>query len=93
MLDGDPPTAGDKLLRFFDSDPVIACEKLLRCRQKLVRRFSAERCHDAEDLTNETLQRVLQALDRQEIQLSTKIEAFISGFATNILRESRRRPS
>jgi hypothetical protein len=92
MLDSDPLTAGDRLLRYFDSDPVVASEKLLRCRQKLVRRFSAERCHDPEDLANETLQRVLQALERDEKQLTTRIEAFISGFATNILRESRRRP-
>lgn len=92
MLDSDPPTAGDRLLRYFDSDPVVASEKLLRCRQKLIRRFAAERCHDAEDLANETLQRVLQTLDRDETQLTTQIEAFIAGFATNVLRESWRRP-
>lgn len=92
MLDSDPPTAGDKLLRFFDTNPTIAAEKLFRCRQKLVRRFAAERCNDAEDLANETLRRVLQVLDRDEKQLTTTIEAFISGFATNVLHETHRRP-
>jgi len=91
MLDSDPPTAGDKLLRFFDTNPSIAAEKLLRCRQKLIRRFAAERCRDAEDLADETLRRVLQALDRDVKQLTTTIEAFISGFATNVLHETHRR--
>lgn len=93
MLDSNPPTAGDKLLRLFDTNPAIAAEKLLRCRQKLVRRFAAERCHDAEDLANETLRRVLEVLDRDEKKLTTTIEAFISGFATNILHEVHRRPN
>jgi|SRR6266404_5383396 len=87
------PTAGDRLLRFFDDDPVIASEKLLRCRQKLVRRFSAERCRDAEDLANETLSRVLDALNKTPQRLTSQIEAFISGFATNLIHESRRSPS
>jgi DNA-directed RNA polymerase specialized sigma24 family protein len=85
-----PPTAGDRLLSFFDSNPVIAGEKLLRCRQKLIRRFGAERCRDPEDLANETLQRVLDALNKNPQRLTTKVEAFISGFATNIIYESRR---
>lgn len=92
MLDSNPPTAGEKLLRYFDTNPAIAAEKLLRCRQKLVRRFAAEHCHDAEDLANETLRRVLQVLDRDEKQLTTTIEAFISGFATNVIHEIHRRP-
>jgi DNA-directed RNA polymerase specialized sigma24 family protein len=87
-----PPTAGDRLLGFFDSNPVIAGEKLLRCRQKLIRRFAAERCRDPEDLANETLQRVLNALNKNPQRLTTKIEGFISGFATNIIYESRRSP-
>ncbi|MEK6283134.1 MAG: hypothetical protein AABN95_22480 [Acidobacteriota bacterium] len=93
MLDSDPPTAGEQLLNFFDTDPVIAAEKLLRCREKLIRRFSVERCDDAEDLANETLRRVLDALNKDPQRLTTQIEAFISGFATNIVYESRRSPS
>ena len=91
-MQDSPPTAGDRLLSFFDSDPVIAGEKLLRCRQKLVRRFAAERCHDPEDLANESLRRVLDALNKNPQRLATEIEAFISGFATNIIYESRRSP-
>jgi hypothetical protein len=91
-MQDSPPTAGDRLLGFFDRDPVIASEKLLRCRQKLVRRFAAERCHDTEDLANETLRRVLDALDKNPQRLTTRIEAFISGFATNLIYESRRAP-
>jgi DNA-directed RNA polymerase specialized sigma24 family protein len=91
MLDSDPPTAGDKLLRFFDSDPVIAAEKLINCRKKLVLRFAAERCSDAEDLADETLERVLEVLNRGEKQITTTIEAYISGFATHVLQEYWRR--
>ncbi len=87
-----PPTAGERLLSYFDDNPEIAQEKLLRCRQKLIRRFSAERCYDAEDLASETLERVLTALDKNPHRVSTQIEAFISGFATMIVHESHRRP-
>lgn len=90
MLDSDPPTAGDKLLRLFDSDPVVAEEKLLRCRQKLIRRFAGERLPDAGDLANETLRRVLESLKLGEKKLTTTIEAYVSGFATNIIHEFRR---
>jgi len=43
-MQDSPPTAGDRLLGFFDTDPIVADEMLLRCRRKLIRRFSAERC-------------------------------------------------
>ena len=88
MLDG-PLTAGDKLLLLFDNDP----DRLLRCREKLVRRFILEFHEDGEDLADETLKRVLLVLEREEIQITTSIEAFISGFATNIIHEVRRRSS
>lgn len=88
MLDG-PLTAGDKLLFLFDNDP----DRLLRCREKLVRRFIFEFRDDAEDLVSETFTRVLQALERDKTQLTTSIEAYVSGFATNIIHEARRRSS
>ena len=92
MLDSDPPTAGDKLLRLFDSDHVIAEEKLVRCRDKLIRRFAAERCHDAEDLADETFKRVVEALEKNPDRVITNIWAFISGVAKNILHEAHRSP-
>ena len=88
MRDG-PLTAGDKLLHLFDNDP----NRLLRCREKLVRRFILEFHEDGEDLADETLKRVLLVLEREEIRITTSIEAFISGFATNIIHEVRRRSS
>lgn len=88
MLDG-PLTAGDKLLLLFDNDP----DRLLRCREKLVRRFILEFHDDAEDLASETLKRVLQALTRDETQLTTSIEAYVSGFATKIIHEARKQVS
>lgn len=88
MLDG-PPTAGDKLLLLFDNDS----ERLLRCREKLIRRFAVEFCEDAEDLASETFKRVLYALERDKAQLTTSIEAYVSGFATKIIYEARKQVS
>jgi len=88
MLDG-PLTAGDKLLLLFDND----FDRLLRCREKLIRRFALEFRDDAEDLASETLKRVLQALDRDKTQLTTSIEAYVSGFATKIIHEARKQVS
>ena len=90
MLDSDPPTAGDKLLRFFDGDPVVAGKELLRCRQALIRRFAAERLHDAEDLADKTLERVVEAIQTNPDRVITNIWAFISGFARNIIHETHR---
>lgn len=92
MLDSDPPTAGDKLLHLFDSDHVIAEEKLVRCRDMLIRRFAAERCHDAEDLADETFKRVVETLEKNPDRVITNIWAFISGVAKNILHETHRSP-
>ena len=88
MLDG-PPAAGDKLLLLFDNDS----ERLLRCREKLIRRFAIEFCDDAEDLASETFKRVLQDLERDKTQLTASIEAYVSGFATNIIHEARKQVS
>ena len=88
MLDG-PLTAGDKLLLLFDNDP----DRLLRCREKLVRRFIVEFHDDAEDWASETFKRVLQALERDKTQLTTNIEAYVSGFATKIIHEARKQVS
>ena len=88
MLDG-PLTAGDKLLLLFDNDH----DRLLRCREKLVRRFILEFHDDAEDLASETFKRVLQVLERDKTQLTTSIEAYVSGFATKIIHEARKQVS
>ena len=88
MLDG-PLTAGDKLLLLFDNDH----DRLLRCREKLVRRFILEFHDDGEDLASETFKRVLQVLERDKTQLTTSIEAYVSGFATKIIHEARKQVS
>lgn len=92
MLDSDSPTAGDRLLRLFDNDPVVAAEKLLRCREKLVHRFSAERCHDPGNLASKTIERVLDAIEREPHRVITDIWVFVSGVARNIIHETHRSP-
>ena len=93
MLDRDSPTAGDRLLRLFDSDPTVAAEKLTRFKHKLIVRFSAERCHDPENLASEAIARLLALLERDPERAVTSIGAFLYGFATNIIHESRRAPT
>src|SRR5687767_13417065 len=92
MLDSDPPTAGDKLLRLFDADPVVAGEELLRCREMLIRRFAAERCHDADNLANKTIERVVDDIEKNPQRVITNIWSFISGVARNIIHETHRSP-
>jgi DNA-directed RNA polymerase specialized sigma24 family protein len=91
MSDSSPTSAGEKLLRLFDPDPVIAEERLRRCLKKLEVRFAAERCRDPEDLASKTIRRVLDDLRKKEREIP-RIEPFIWGFATNIIRESRSSP-
>jgi DNA-directed RNA polymerase specialized sigma24 family protein len=92
MLDSDSLTAGDRLLLLFDSDPTIAAEKLSRLKEKLILRFSAERCYDPENLANEAVARLLALIDKDPERVVTNIGAFLYGFATNIIHESRRSP-
>ena len=92
MLESDSPTPGDRLLRLFDSDPTVATKRLSHFKDKLVLRFSAERCHDPESLANETIARLLALLERDPARVVTSVGAFLNGIATNIIHESRRSP-
>jgi RNA polymerase sigma factor (sigma-70 family) len=92
MLDSDHPTAGDRLLRLFDSDPAIAAEKLLRAKNKLILRFTAERCHDPESLANDAIARLLCVIEKDPDRVITSTGAFLFGIATNIIHESHRSP-
>jgi DNA-directed RNA polymerase specialized sigma24 family protein len=92
MPDSDPPTPGDRLLRLFDSDSAIAAEKLLRAKNKLILRFTVERCHDPESLANDAIARLLCVIEKNPDRVITSIGAFLFGIATNIIHESRRSP-
>jgi hypothetical protein len=91
-MQDSPPTAGDKLLRLFDTDQVVAGEELLRCREMLVRRFAAEHCYDADNLANQTIERVVADLEKNPQRVITNIWSFISGVARNIVHEIHRSP-
>jgi len=90
MPDSDSPSPWALLLRLIDSDHEVAAEKLLRCRQKLVRRFSVERCHDPEQLADETIERVLNAITKERV--ITNVWAFFAGVAKHIIQEAHRSP-
>jgi DNA-directed RNA polymerase specialized sigma24 family protein len=85
----DDSSGGDRLLSFFDADETIAGEKLLRMRQKLIRYFAANRCPDPQDHADETIFRVIKALNEGK-QVDTAIEAYIQGFAKFVLLEVKR---
>ncbi len=85
----DDSSDGDRLLSLYDPDSIIAGEKLLRTREKLIRHFAANRCPDPQEHTDETILRVIKALNDGK-QVDTVIEAYIFGFAKFVLMEVKR---
>ena len=86
MAEPSPQAPGDKLRRLLGDDPQVADERLERLRSKLIHRFAAARCADPEDLAQKTICRVLEALEKGK-QITTQIEHYAAGVATNIIRE------
>lgn len=79
----------NRLLSFFSTDSTVAVEKFLRMRQKLIRYFAANRCPDPQDHADETIFRVIKAIDDGK-KVDTVIEAYTQGFAKFVLLEVKR---
>ena len=82
--------AEDKLLRLLDSNPARASDRYRRIFQKLVRFFTAQLCHDPEDLASETIIRVCRAISTG-LELTSQFETFLFGVAKNIALEDLKR--
>ena len=80
----------DDLLSWLDDDPDRATQKYKILRQKLIVFFEQRRCRDAENLADETCERVLRKL-REGAEISVPPSAFFFGVARKIALECWRR--
>jgi RNA polymerase sigma factor (sigma-70 family) len=87
----DPPDSFDDLLNWLDLDREFAGQKYEVIRAGLIRIFVSKGFSDAEDLADETIDRVIKRLpDIRETYKGEPIRYF-RGVARNIIRERLRR--
>jgi len=87
-----PQSSFDDLLAWLDSDRDKAGEKYETIRSGLIRVFVSKGFNDAEDLADETINRVMVRLpDIREGYVGEQARYF-QGVARNIILEARRRP-
>jgi RNA polymerase sigma factor (sigma-70 family) len=77
--------SGD-LLSWLDDDPDRATQKYRILRQKLIVFFDQRRCEDAENLADETCERVLRKL-REGVEITVPPSAYFFGVARKIALE------
>lgn len=84
--------APESLLTFLDADPGRAEERYRRLRDKLIKFFEWNGCHQAEDLADETVFRVMRRLSEGvSIRRLDEPYLFFHGVAVHVLAEWRRR--
>ena len=76
----------DDLLSWLDGDPDCAAQKYKILRQKLIVFFEQRRCRDAENLADETCERVLRKLG-EGAEISVPPNAYFFGVAHKIALE------
>jgi DNA-directed RNA polymerase specialized sigma24 family protein len=76
----------DDLLSWLDDDPDRAAQQYEILRQKLIVFFEQRRCRDAENLADETCERVLRKL-RDRAEISVPPGAYFFGVARNVALE------
>jgi DNA-directed RNA polymerase specialized sigma24 family protein len=79
----------ESLLQQLDSDRERAAVKYEELRRTLMRYFIGRRCFPAEELADETLDRVARRLERSKVE---NLPAFVRGVARIITLEVRRSP-
>ena len=80
----------DALLALFSTDPAEAGEKYEQIRTGLVRYFRFNGCSEADELADETIDRVACRADEFDATRSVDPTVYFYGFAANILKEYRR---
>jgi RNA polymerase sigma factor (sigma-70 family) len=86
------PSGFDRLLAALGSDRERAAEGLVLLRRKLLMYFTWNRAAFADELVDETLDRVARRLQEGDAIRSGDVRAYVYGFARNVLRESWSRP-
>ena len=81
----------DSLLTWLGNDRELAATKYETIRAGLVRMFVSKGFSDAEDLADETINRVMVRLPDIKAKYSGEPACYFHGVARNIIRESQRR--
>lgn len=81
----------DSLLTWLGNDRDLAGKKYETIRSGLVRIFVSKGFSDAEDLADETINRVIMRLPDIKAKYHGEPACYFHGVARNIIRESRRR--
>ena len=84
--------AFDKLLVSLDDDRELAAERYEVVRQKLTTFFEHRGCLNAEEHTDDTLNRVARRLDEGATIYAGKPESYFYAVARNVLKEYWARP-
>jgi RNA polymerase sigma factor (sigma-70 family) len=82
-------SSSDDFLRLFDPDPVRATEKYNQLFRRLVRFFEWRRCHEPEDLAQDTLRRGLGKIF--SVDLHVEPAHYFFGIARLVVMEDRKR--
>jgi RNA polymerase sigma factor (sigma-70 family) len=79
--------AFDKLLDWLDSDREQAGIKYEEIRRRLIKIFTGRGCEDAEDLADETINRVTSKLDDIQVEFKGDRARYFYGVANKVLME------
>jgi RNA polymerase sigma factor (sigma-70 family) len=83
--------AFDKLLNWLDSDRESAGRKYEAIRLRLIKIFTCRGCSEAEELTDETINRVIAKIADVGFEYEGNPALYFYGFAPNLHREYLRR--
>jgi DNA-directed RNA polymerase specialized sigma24 family protein len=85
--------AFEDLLAALDADRTRAAEKYERIRQRITKLFEWRGCHNADELTDRTFDRVARRLSEGATVTTDDAYLFFYGVALNVLREHWRSPT
>ena len=86
------PESFDQLLVWLNQDRDLAAEKYEEMRSQLIKRFRQLGCREAEDLANETLDRVAQKLPDIVANYQGEREPYVFSVAYYVHKEHTRKP-
>lgn len=86
------PKKFDRLLAWLDKDRDRAVERYFSIRKSLTKLFEVRGCYTAEELADETIDRVLQKVDSIAEGFVGDQAAYFHGVARNVFLEFSRRP-
>jgi len=81
----------DQLLAWLDPDPGRAGDRYETIRHRLIAVFLNRQCDEAEDLADETINRVAKKVPEFRATYVGDQERYFHGVARNVMREHRRR--